>query len=373
MAAFITAFSLWALALSASFSMAQSVKDNPSPADALVLFKNAYAHPVPYEISYRRAAAPGDGITPEMIQTFLAIPGIGEYIDPQTGRRMLTTFRVKLRSDGMGGVRTESTNLLVGGPDAKRTAIILWSGAETARVSSIGDKQAQVRRMPAPDWPQFLVALKRGQLPPETERAQESYMCLAQHLIWVLDNSAKTTVSAASSADAPNALRLASQDAGMTAIIDAGTGELLGAELAIFGGRQTWAFTGFLPEHLFPARHPREIRSVFRPAGAEKADPGDVLLVDSVKVLPGVDPAGFSWKSVAGSALDPVTGRITDPAGNVTDAPREFAGDPAPAVNADRSLSPPASAWTRPWAWAATVVATCLLVVLGLWLRRRAA
>ena len=372
MAAFTSGLAFLLLALAPAISAAQSPRDDRSSADAIALFKKAYAHPVPYEISYRRAAAPGDGITPEMIQSFLAVPGIEEYIDPPTGRHMLTIYRVKLRCDGMGGVRTESTNLLIGGPDAKRTAITLWSGSQTARVGTIGDKQAQVRRMPAPDWQQFLATLKRGQMPPETERAQESVLCLAQHLIWVFDNSTRTSASSNATSLVP-AINLTSDDAAMTAIIDAATGELLGAELAILGGRQIWTFTGSLPKRLFPARHPREIRSVLRPAGAAKADPGDVLLVDSARAISGVDPAELSWKSVAGSALDPVTGRVTDLAGNVTEAPRDAAGDPVPVVNADGTISPPKSVWTRPWAWAATVVATCLLVVLGLWLRRKLA
>lgn len=373
MAASFTAIVLLPLAFSAVLSQAQPVQEKPSSVDARALFKHAYAHPVPHEISYRRAAAPGDGITPEMIQTFLAIPGIEEYIDPPTSRHMLTIYRVKLRCDGLGGVRTESTNLLIGGPDAKRTAITLWSAGQTARVSSMDDKQALVRSMPPPDWQQFLATLKRGQLPPETERAQESVLCLAQHLIWVLENSTSTTISSAPSSIAPAAVAVKSDDAGMTAVIDAATGELLGAELAILGGRQIWTLTGALPEHLFPARHPREVRSVFQPAGADNPEPGDVLLVDSVKVLPAVDPAELSWKSVARSALDQVTGRVTDLAGNVTDAPRDVPSDPVPVVNADRTLSPSPSAWTRPWAWAATVVATCLLVLLGVWLRRRLA
>ncbi|HRJ50061.1 MAG TPA: hypothetical protein PKU91_05990 [Phycisphaerales bacterium] len=151
-------------------------------------FRAAYSPTCDIEIVSRRAAAPGESITPEMLEVIRAVPGIEEYTDVPSGRTLHTMFRQVHIRERSNRSHITTYSLLQGGNPASHARIAIWGGAEYAS-GNAAQSRCELRDMPPPSWDAYVKARDSGMIPPELERAGLGCLELATFLTWAFDQA----------------------------------------------------------------------------------------------------------------------------------------------------------------------------------------
>lgn len=327
-------------------------------------FRAAYSPSCDVEIITRRAAAPGDGFTPEMLETIRAIPGVEAFVDTATDRTLYTVFRQVHTRERSGRSCASTISLLQGGNAENHAQIGIWSADEYARVN-IAQNRCELREIPPSTWEAYVKHRDSGMLPPELERAQSGFLELTFFLIWALDQAGVVE------SRSDGRIRLSTPSGDILVLIDEKTGELMEASVNALG-EMRWVFTGFHASPLFPARCPREIRETYTPIGSPSV-PGDVILVDSARCISSVNPTIFDWRSLVATAIQLPSGRVIDSSGAVI-AHEPPDRSPPPIVHGkDGSLEVASGSIAATWAWGVMIAITAVAIIIGLVLRRRMA
>lgn len=297
-----------------------------------------------------------------MLEVIRAIPGIEEYTDVPSGRTLHTLFRQVHIRERSNRSHISTYSLLQGGNPANHARIAIWGGAEYAS-GNASQGRCELRDMPPPSWDAYVKARDSGMMPPELERAGVGFLELATFLIWAFDQAGVVEHEASGRID------LSTPQGDIRVLADGRTGEMIEATVRA-SGETRWAFSGSHAEALFPARCPREIRMTYALPGSGH-EPGDVVLIDSAKCIPPVDPAMFEWQTIARTAVHLPSGRTLDSTGAMVSREPPDRSSPPLVANADGTLEVAPGSVTPPWAWGATIAVGAVAIVAGLLLRRR--
>lgn len=341
---------------------------NDDVPSALGRFRAAFAASRSYEVDFR-VASDASSLSNDVRGQFLLVPGVSEYSDDVSGRTLIVVTKGRLLSDGLSHIRVERLNLISGGNAARNTQVQAWNASQLAESPSAdGTGKATFRAIQDQSWDQLVELRRRGIMSYDHQRAMTGYLPLAQFLIRALESAR----DAEADSTPGGGIRIRSELAGLAATIDAGSGELLSADIVDTSGTVTAvSFSGWLDGKFFPSRHPRE-RRVIEHRGASPLSHGDVTIYDAVRLVRAHDAASFEWRSFARSGIDAVSKTEADQQGNRTPLVTSSESiDSVPRVLSDKTLAPAPSTWSRSSTIGLFIAGTVGAGVIALRLRRR--
>lgn len=350
----------------------------PAYRDYVTLIADAHGHSGSYEVVFRVASEFASDIPAEVIEKIARAPGVEIIRDVWPGRTLYVLEKGSLRSDGGDRARIERLSLLAGGNPDRSTRIEVWSAAENATSMFKGAPSAQLYRIDPLDFGQMSAAASAGHLTHEQRRAVSGYLWMARYAAQVLNEDPAGAVVEVT----PSSVTLAAPSVGFEAIINPTTGEILRTTQTDKRGMSTrTTYSGLHEGRWFPARHPRQVLTeTLRPAAIAGSPPeaqiSELLLIDSVAVIPPLDSGEYQWESIATTALDLRTDQIIRSDGAVDEAKSDRRREVMANSSATERVTPdgrlePVSGGHRAtrWVWIISLVALGSAGIL--WLRRR--
>lgn len=279
----------------------------------LAALARAHGAGQPYRVE---SAAPGRFSQPppaDVSETLPNLPGVQTLPGPDgTPWTILQTRRAI--GDGGDNIRIETYSLMQGGSPERRTSVEIWGPQFHTKASQLHARECVHTLYPTVSFKGEQQILEQKRTPHVRMKAQVDYLSLAQYVHRTLAVAGDVVIDISD----PGATTLSSQRAGLKASIAPNSGELLGAEVDQGGLWCVVRFAGFLPNPVFPARHPREKFTWVgddAPARAAAGQPATGWEVYSVcELIPELPPACFDWQSIAPKAVD-VRGLTVTPTG----------------------------------------------------------
>jgi hypothetical protein len=344
---------------------------------ALARLAEAYAAPVSYEFEYQLAGELFSQKARERVKAVEGVRGISFVSD--RGRELF------IGQTGTGIVRDWATVVisrrspLVVAPDpASVTAYDSFTPTYFGTCSHKGADVGVAQNHPPLTLAQQRDGLAKGYVTSDQERAETSYLGLATVAIQYLRFADDLQLEKLSM----GRVKLAARSMGASATIDGASGELLEASLGNLVNLQArYECDEFMPERLFPARHPRVIRrfvSNVEPGKGLVERPGDVMYYAHVRLIPTPPDEVFDIRRYAGRISDESTGKEWRPlggaiAGEALPLKEESVASPPspePTIRSDGRLETVRQRSFGPLALGIFGGASVLVGVV-LWLRRR--